>query len=173
MHCYCIYCTTQKCNYVAEALTAMGIGRAITPKILQRKWIGGKAHEEIHEYLPGYVFLYTETPPADFSQIRTMTDVHRLLGNKDDRYELCGADRAFAEMLYASDGTIGFFPAYEQGDRVRLDSSLLEGVEGVITRLDRAKKRAEIEFDFDGKKQRVWCGIELIASGRKDDVRKK
>ena len=158
MHCYCMYCTTAKCEFVAESLTAMGFGRAIMPKIVQRKWVKGTAREEVHSYLPGYVFLYSDAPVSDFLAIRRLTDVHRILGNEADRYELQGSDRAFAEMLLASDGTIGILKAYEAGDRVQ----------GVITKFDRSRRRAEIEFDFDGKKQRVWCGIELITDVRKD-----
>ena len=94
--------------------------------------------------------------------------MHRILGNEADRYELQGSDRAFAEMLLASDGTIGILKAYEAGDRVHLDGSLFGDFEGVITKFDRSRRRAEIEFDFDGKKQRVWCGIELITDVRKD-----
>ena len=168
MHCYCMYCTTAKCEFVAESLTAMGFGRAIMPKIVQRKWVKGTAREEVHSYLPGYVFLYSDAPVSDFLAIRRLTDVHRILGSEADRYELQGSDRAFAEMLLASDGTIGILKAYEAGDRVHLDGSLFGDFEGVITKFDRSRRRAEIEFDFDGKKQRVWCGIELITDVRKD-----
>ena len=71
MHCYCMYCTTAKCEFVAESLTAMGFGRAIMPKIVQRKWVKGTAREEVHSYLPGYVFLFSETPlPVHLGPVR-------------------------------------------------------------------------------------------------------
>ena len=60
---------------VAESLTAMGFGRAIMPKIVQRKWVKGTAREEVHSYLPGYVFLYSDAPVSDFLAIRRLTAV--------------------------------------------------------------------------------------------------
>ena len=162
MHCYCLYCTTARCKTVAEYLERTGIGHALTPRIVQRKWIKGKSFEDLHDYLPGYVFLYTEEPIPDFEPIWNMKDVHRLLGSKEDYFELFGADRAFAKLLFEQDGTLGILKAYTEGDRVKLHNSAFSSFEGVITRFDRSRKRAEIEFDFDGKKQRVWCGIDLI-----------
>ncbi len=162
MHCYCAYCASQKGKPVAETLEAMGAGKALLPRIIQRKWIKGKAYEEVHDYLPGYVFLYTEEPIPDFLPIWGIPSLLRLLGDPECGFELYGSDRAFAEMLLDADGTIGILKAVEVGNRVLLDKALFGDFEGEIVRLDRGRKRAEIEFDFDGKKQRVWCGVEII-----------
>ncbi|MBR0082288.1 MAG: hypothetical protein IJP98_06090 [Clostridia bacterium] len=171
MHYYCIYCSTARSKTVADLIERMGIGRCVTPRIVQRKWIKGKTFEETHDYLPGYVFLYTEEAVSDFQPIWNLNDVYRLLGSEEDLFELYGADRAFAQMLEEQEGTIGILKAYREGDVVKLADSAFSAFEGVITRFDRARKRAEIEFDFDGKKQRVWCGIDLLDSVQKTDSR--
>lgn len=169
MHYYCMYCQSQKCAAVVSDLQAMGIGRAFAPRIIQRKWVKGKALEEIHDYLPGYVFLYTEEPLTDFGPLWALPPVLRLLGSPDDFYELYGSDRAFARMLLETDGTIGILKAVEEGSVVKLDPTLFGDFEGKIIRLDRGRRRAEIEFDFDGKVQRVWCGVEMISPIAKDE----
>lgn len=168
MHYYCLYCAIPKCKDVAALLEVMRIGHAITPRIVQRKWIKGKAFEELHDYLPGYVFLYTEEPIPDFQPIWNLLDVRRLLGNPDELFELRGPDRAFARLLEEENGTIGILKVFREGDVVKLASSAFSAFEGVITRFDRSRRRAEIEFDFDEKKQRVWCGVDLIESARQD-----
>ena len=168
MHPYCLFCVTQKAKSIVDTLDMLAIGHAIAPKIIQRKWIKGKSYEEVHDYLPGYIFLYTDEPIRDFLSIRRIPGVLRILGSEEDLFELHDADRAFAEMLLEMDGTIGILKAYEEGSIVKLDRALFGDFEGKIVRFDRGRKRAEIEFDFDGKKQRVWCGVELISSIRKE-----
>ena len=62
MYSYCLFCETQKCDAVAHIIqNTYGI-RCISPKIIQRKWVKGKCLEERHDWLPGYVFLYSEDP---------------------------------------------------------------------------------------------------------------
>ena len=65
-------------------------------------------------------------------------------------------------VLYDMDGTLGILKAYQEGDRVKLDSHLYHGFEGEIIRLDRRKGRAQIRFDFDGREQKVWVGYDLM-----------
>ena len=96
MHSYCMYCIVQKCATVVSELNRMGLGKALVPQIVQRKWVKGKTYEEVHEYLPGYVFLYTEEPIPDFGPLWQLPSVVRLLGSSDDLYELHGSDRAFS-----------------------------------------------------------------------------
>lgn len=164
MHCYCVYCSSLHSKSVAQLIERMGGIQTILPRIVQRKWIKGKCFEEVHEYLPGYVFLYAAEAIPDFQPIWNLQDVYRLLGTPEDLFELHGSDRAFAMLLQEQEGTIGILTAYEEGDVVKLAGSAFSAFDGVITRFDRSRKRAEIEFDFDGKKQRVWCGIDLIES---------
>ena len=162
MHYYCVYCASVKSKSVAELIEQLCPVKTILPQIVQRKWVKGKAFEETHDYLPGYIFLYAEEPIPDFQPIWNLSDVYRLLGTPDDLFELYGADRAFAKLLQEQEGTIGIMTAYQEGDIVKLTGTAFSSFHGVITKFDRSRKRAEIEFDFDGKKQRVWCGIDLI-----------
>ena len=162
MHCYCLFCHTQKARSIAEVITSSGVASAFSPRIIQRKWVKGKALEEEHEYLPGYIFLFADEAIEAFTRIRHLPGVIRILGNRDDGYELSGADLAFAKMLYGSNGAIGILKAFEEGEKVRLDRSLFGDFEGRIVKFDRGRKRAQIEFDFDGIKRSVWCGVDMI-----------
>ena len=52
--------------------------------------------------------------------------------------------------------------AFQEGDMVKLDREVFGDFEGKIIKFDRGRKRAQIEFDFDGRKQNVWCGVDMI-----------
>ena len=162
MYSYCFFCNTVKCALVAAAIRQKFGYDAFSPKIVQRKWIKGTCHEEIRDYLPGYVFVYSEQPITEFREIRLMEGVLRYLGQRDDGYQLMGDDRRFAEMLYANNGTLGIMKAYQEGDRVKLAKDMLGDFEGEIIKLDRRKGRAQVQYNFDGNSYKVWVGYEMI-----------
>ncbi len=165
MYSYCFFCNTVKCALVAAAIRQKFGYAAFSPKIVQRKWIKGACHEEVRDYLPGYVFVYSERPITEFREIRVMEGVLRCLGQRDDDYRLQGNDRKFAEMLYAHNGTIGIVKTYREGDRVKLCREMMGGFEGEIIKLDRRKGRALLQFSFDGNCLQVWVGYEMIDDG--------
>jgi len=161
MNAYCLFCNTLKRGDLAEMIRQSFGAEVVVPKIIQRKWVKGKAFEETHDYLPGYLFMYTDEPIADFSPLFRMTDFYRLLGERDKGYDLVGADLAFARMLHNCNGTIGVLRTYKEGDRVRLAEGAMGGVDGEIIKLDR-RGRALVRFGFDGSIIQSWVAIEMI-----------
>ena len=162
MNAYCLFCNTVKCGLVAEVIRQKYAYEAFSPKIIHRKWVKGKCLEEVKDYLPGYVFVYSEQPITDFRELRIMEGVLRFLGQREDGFRLAGADLQFARMLYTCGGTIGIMKTYQEGERVRLASEALGGFEGEIIKLDRRKGRAQIQYDFDGRQIKVWVGYEML-----------
>ena len=155
VHAYCLFCETRKCADIAATLQKQTGHRCFAPQIIQRKWVKGKAQEERHAWLPGYIFIYTEQPvlprfPAP--------GVLRCLGND----ELSGRDLEFAEMLYRRDGIMGTIRLAEEGDRCKVADPAWEGMHGTVVKLDRGRKRCCVEFVFDGTKWNVWVGYELV-----------
>ena len=166
LYCYCLFCNTQKADSIAELIRQTGAVRALSPRIVQRKWVKGKTMEVEHSYLPGYVFLYADHPVEEFHRIYHIPGVLRVLGNRDDGYQLIGQDLAFARMLAGMNGVIGILKAFQEGDVVKLDREVFGDFEGKIIKFDRGRKRAQIEFDFDGRKQNVWCGVDMIRTDK-------
>lgn len=162
MFAYCAFCNTVKRDMVAVAIRQKFGYTAFSPEIVQRRWIKGKCFEERKPYLPGYLFVYTEEPITRFREIRLMEGVLRLLGEREQDYQLIGDDLKFAEMLYANGGVIGIMKVYKEGDRVKLHKDMLGGFEGEIVKLDRRKGRAQIQYNFDNNSYKVWVGYEMI-----------
>ena len=161
-HIYCIFCETQKTSTIAQLIEEVLRIRCISPRIVQRYWKQGREEHHVHDYLPGYIFLYTEEPVESFRDVCQFPGVLRVLGREENDYELEGADRSFAAMLHEMGGTIGIMKAYREGDHVKLANHLYQGFTGEIVRMDRRKGRAQIRFDFDGSTQYVWVGYDLI-----------
>lgn len=161
MNAYCLFCNTARRDQVAGDVRRLMGAEALVPKILRRKWIRGEVCDTTEDYLPGYLFIYSDAPLEDFSPLFRMADVYRVLGARELGYRLTGQDLAFAEMLRGVGGTIGALKACQVGDRVALAEGALGGVSGEIIRLDR-RGRALVRFGFDGAPVQSWVAIERI-----------
>lgn len=170
MYSYCLFCNTVKSALVAMAIRQKFGYIAFSPKIVQRKWIKGTCHEEIKDYLPGYVFVYTEEPITRFREMWQMEGLLRFLGRRETQYQLEGDDWRFAQMLYAHDGVIGIMKTYKEGDRVKLAQGAMGDFQGEIIKLDRRKGRALLRYNFDGNIMNVWVGYEMIEDDEKPQI---
>lgn len=166
MYAYCVFCNTLKRERLGEAIRLRLGVEVVVPKIVQRKWVKGKAVEVVHDYLPGYLFLYAEAPVEDFGFLFHLEDVYRVLGERENGHCLTGSDLAFARMMHDCGGTIGVLKTCRIGDRVRMAEGAMGGVDGEIIRLDR-RGRALVRFSFDGANIQSWVAIERIDDGPK------
>ncbi len=162
MEAYCLFCNTNRCRQIASEIYRKFGFTAYSPAIIQRKWIKGRCCEESKDYLPGYVFLYSDVPIRSFREIIQIDGVLRFLGDKETGFALRDDDRTFAETIYKRQGQIGVFKAFEVGKRVYLTKESLAGMEGEIVKLDRRKGRAQVAFRFDSKSFRIWIAYDMI-----------
>ena len=155
MHTYCLFCETQKCDAIAHIIQKTYGIRSIYPIIVQRKWVKGKCLEERHDWLPGYVFLYSEGKiNPDFR----IGGVIRWL----EYTELQGSDYDFAMTLYQQNGVMGTIRLAEVGDRCEVSDPNWEGIHGTVTKVDRSRKRCCVEFQFANIQRSVWVGYDLV-----------
>ncbi len=152
---YCLFCETQRCGVIALQISRRYGLRCIVPRILQRKWVKGVATEESHDWLPGYVFVYSPEPLVPFGDI---PGIIRWLGSG----ELQGSDLRFAGMLLERDGLLGTVRLAEVGARCVIDDPRWAGLSGTVVKLDRGRKRCCVEFVFDETVRRVWLGCEMV-----------
>ena len=169
MNVYCIYASSYKCAVITQQLNTGVIlpgVHAVQPQITQRKWVHGKPTEELHEYLPGYIFLYTEEEEVDFRTLFRVNGILRILGNRDDGYRLTGADLAFAKGLLEKEGVIGTVKTYAVGDRIHLADEIFRGANGQILKVDKGRQRLKVRFSFDEKEWDIWVGYDMVENPR-------
>ena len=155
MHCYCLFCETQRCRTIARLIERVHGIRTISPIIMQREWKGDHYQEVPRNWLPGYIFLYSEEeliPYFDF------IGIIRWVG----KGELEGQDLAFAETLHQQGGVMGAIRLAEEGDRCVVKDPLWEKMQGTIVKLDRGRKRCCVAFEFDQQRRTVWVGYDLV-----------
>lgn len=155
MHAYCLFCETNRCSAIAELINCIFGYYCISPRIIQRKWVEGVPTEESHDWLPGYIFLYSE---EKINPHFPVNGIIRWLGNG----ELTGNDLQFAEMLYQRSGIIGTVSIAQEGDFCVIADPSWHDLHGRIVKIDRGRKRCCVEFEFDGIVRTVWIGYEMI-----------
>lgn len=163
MHIYCIFCLTAHENNIRKIIERSSDAIVLQASILQRKWVKGTAIDEKHEYLPGYLFIYSGEPIKEVSNIKHIEGVIRFLKyESDDDYEVKGNDRVFAEELYKENGLISYIPVYHEGDRLVIRQGLFQGQNAEIVKVDKRKQRLMLEFKFDSRKRTLWLGYDLV-----------
>ena len=155
MYAYCLFCETQRCRQIAAIIIKNYEYQCIYPQIVQRKWVKGVPIEVCHDWLPGYLFLYSERP---IQRRLNISGIIRLLG----KGELKGRDLAFAEMIYRRQGIMGTVSLLQEGDRCNVADPAWAEIQGKVVKMDFGRKRCCIEFDFDGIVRTVWVGYEMI-----------
>ncbi len=162
MFIYCVFCITQRCDRIAEVLESCGVSRAFSPKIVRRQRRQGKNEDVVFDLLPGYVFLYSEEEILGLTQFRWIDGIIREVGRAEDRYDLTGPDRAFAEQLYDKNGVVGAMTLVKSGETVTLSDPLFRGSQGVITRIDYRKQRVRVDFVFNGNPCHTWVAVDDV-----------
>ena len=162
MYAYCLFCRTQRCSRIAQLLEIRGVDRAFSPKILSKQRKQGQNYDRERDLLPGYVFIFSGERLVDYETFAGIDGVIRRVGRTETGYELEGADREFAFGLLEKDGKVGALKMVQVGEKVRLEHSLFDGSEGVVTKIDYRKERARVEFRFDGNDCHAWIAVDGI-----------
>lgn len=159
MKAYCVFCRTGSETSVKQCLGILDnrIKVIVPVRTLQEKRMGRwELHEKV--LIPGYVFVYTEDK-VSFEAIKTPLKVYRILQYRVGERELTGSDYEYALWIYRHDGKIGPSKVLVEGSDVRVVDGPLMDTMGRITRIDRHKRRAWVEFDFDGRKQVISLSV--------------
>ena len=162
MYVYCLFCRTQRCSRIARLIEIRGVDRAFSPKILSRQRVKGENVSRERDLLPGYVFVFSEERLDGYGIFAGIDGVIRRVGRTETGYELEGADREFALGLLEKDGSVGAMKMVRIGETVRLEDSLFDGSEGVVTKIDYRKERARIDFKFEGNDCHAWVAVDGI-----------
>lgn len=161
MYTYCLFCQTQRCKVIAQLLEILGVERAFSPQIVRRLRKKGANVDVAYDLLPGYVFLYTEEEIVDPRFFYGIDGIIRRIGRTEEGWQLQGADREFALQLLEKDGQVGTQRVFQEGEQVMLTDPLFLGCQGRVTRIDYRKRRARVDFVFNGTDCHTWIAFEL------------
>ncbi|MCC8028792.1 MAG: antiterminator LoaP [Lachnospiraceae bacterium] len=131
------------------------------PHYEEKRKINGTWMTQERVLFPGYVFLDTEDIDALYLQLKAVPRMTRLLGVGERIVPLSEEEEAFlmrfggeAHLVEMSEGII-------ERSQVRILSGPLMGMEGLIRKIDRHKRKAWLEVELFGRTQRIEVGLEV------------
>ena len=169
MYCYCLYCKTEKCKYVARAMEIVFGCRAVLPTQIQHIRRKGEMLDVERSLFPGYLFLYSEQARLDILKLRAVDGVIRCLNGSPEDYSLRGNDELFAQVLFQRGGVLGKTKVYRVGQRIYLNDEVFGGVEATIVKVDVRKGRMKVEFPFANTRLATWVEYEVTENRETED----
>ena len=127
-----------------------------------------QVRKELKPMFPGYVFYKTKVDAESFvSQImplaRKFKHIINLLGRENINYmSLCEEEKNFLIKFCDNQHVVCESLGFIKGDRILVTSGPLKGIENVIKRINRHKRRAEIEWEFLGDVRRITVSLEIV-----------
>ena len=124
----------------------------------------GRRKETLAPVFAGYVFLETESVTDElFRAVRQLPGFYRFLESNDRIRPLVGSDHELISRFIMLGGVIGKSQArMDENQRVRVVHGPLEGLEGLIVRIDKRKQRAKVRLDLYKESFLVDFGLELL-----------
>jgi transcriptional antiterminator NusG len=125
--------------------------------------------KELKPMFPGYVFTDSMLREEKFiaqayKYIRFSTCIFELLGRKNIEFmKLTDVEKSFLLGFCDDDHVAEESKGFTIGDRIIVASGPLKGRESIIKKIDRHKRRAEIEVTFLGNIRRVNVALEVIS----------
>ncbi|MCR4585330.1 MAG: antiterminator LoaP [Lachnospiraceae bacterium] len=122
----------------------------------------GEWRTEKRVMFPGYVFLESGDPKTLFQQLKRVIGMTKLLGADNEAVPLTAKEAEFLEKLGGGTESVDYSEGIIVGDRVQVYSGPLQGLEGLICKIDRHKRLAWIELEFLGQKRRMELGLGVV-----------
>ena len=162
----CVFCMTGYEQQVADLINESQAARAIFPIQIKRIRNRRTWQEMSVPLLPSYVFVYSgaELRAADLTKVQ---NVIRVLSYGDDpEGTLYGADRTFADLLWARGGRLGVLKAMRIGERVEIVDGLFKALRGRVVAMDKRKQVAKVELDIVGSLKNIWLSFDYLKEGQ-------
>lgn len=122
----------------------------------------GKWHAEKRAMFPGYLFVESDDVEELFHQLRRIPELTKLLGYGKDIVAISKEEEEFLRRITGGDDTVEMSYGVQEGDRVVVNEGCLVGLESIIRKIDRHKRRAFIDVEILGVTRQVEIGLEIV-----------
>lgn len=135
------------------------------PEYETMRKIQGEWQSVRRKLFPGYLFLVTESLPSLLMQLKNVPANVRLLGQGSIEGEITPLSKEEKDWIVAfMDEThcVRMSEAVIEGDVIFITRGPLLGREAIIKKIDRHKRRAQIEISMFGRTSMATIGLEVI-----------
>ncbi|MBR3241688.1 MAG: antiterminator LoaP [Parasporobacterium sp.] len=123
----------------------------------------GKWHLEKKTMFPGYLFIVTDKIEDVFLQLKKVPELTKLLGYGEEIVPITPKEEAFLSRISNEEHTVEMSYGIQDGDKIIVKEGVLKGLESIIRKIDRHKRKAFIEVEILGEKRQVEIGLEIVS----------
>ncbi|MCC8081468.1 MAG: antiterminator LoaP [Lachnospiraceae bacterium] len=131
------------------------------PRFEEKRKLNGKWMMQERILFPGYVFLETDDVEGLYLCLKTIPRLTKLLGVGGRFVPLSDEEVAFLMRFGGEEHLVEMSEGIIEHSMVRILSGPLMGMEGMIRRIDRHKRKAWLELELFGRIQIVEVGLEI------------
>lgn len=144
--------------------------RQISPQVLEscfipryevKRKVSGTWVTEQKILFPGYLFLISDDLQQLYPELKKVVGLTRLLGTGDEIVPLSEDEVELLLRLGGDDRVTAMSEGIIEGSRVIVRTGPLQGMEGLIRKIDRHKRKAWLELPMFGGTQTVQVGLEI------------
>lgn len=160
--------TTREENYISALSSLLECRnqneRFIFPKRKLPIRRAGKTTMELKPIFPGYIFIEAEDiDPQLYNAMRHVKGFFRFLPSNQSISALAGKDLVILKHFISFGNVIESSKViFDENDRILVKSGPLNGLEGLIVKVDRRKKRAKIKLDFANESFLLDLAFDII-----------
>lgn len=110
---------------------------------------------------PGYIFMITEDVEKLFFHLKTIEGMTKLIGTGQDIIPLKEEEITFLKRFGGEEQIVSMSEGIIEGTQVIITSGPLMGMEGLIQKIDRHKRKAWLDMELFGRMQQVEVGLEI------------
>ena len=131
----------------------------------------GRKVETLAAVFPGYVFINAESISNQvFRSLKSLPGFYRFLESNDRIRPLSGRDEEIVAHFVKFGGIVGKSTVtVDENQRIRVLHGPLEGLEGMIVKVDKRKQRAKVRLDLYNESFLVDFGFELLAPDNREN----
>ena len=144
-------------------MSGEALERCFIPYYEESKRIRGRWTTLEKVLFPGYVFMVSEKLERLYDQLHGVVGLTKLIGTGREIVPLREEEIAFMQGIGGEKQVVEMSEGVIEQSCVRITSGPLVGMEGMIRKIDRHKRKAYLDLTLFGREQRVQVGVEIVA----------
>ena len=133
------------------------------PQRQMLKRVAGQWRPCLQPLIPGYLFVITTHVEQLAHELRGVPAFTKLLGNENLFTPLATDEAALIDNFTANEHRIVLASqAVVEGDRVKVLKGPLVGQEGLITKINRHRRTADLQMQVMGRTKRITLALEVL-----------
>ena len=153
------------CAWINDFISETLYDDCFVPLVEQNRKVKGEWKTAKKPLFPGYLFVKTDEDRIDrFSQKLKRSELFAVILSTDGDFTPVSKEETYLiDNAYGNDGKLGSSIGMIDGDKIKILSGPLIGLEGAIRHINRHKRTATIELIMFGRTSWINIGLEIIS----------